>query len=381
MPRQSLFIILLGTLLAMAALYGPQPLLPLLARQFDVSEAASAALITWSLMAMAIGPLFMGLLLQRYRPRRLLLACFLGLGFSEVAFASVDGFFWLKAIRFIQGGLISALLAATMTYISATADNLRQVMAYYVGASVIGGLSGRILAGFLSENFSWRVYFALVGVLFIAAALFSLRLATTPGVARKSFSLKRMFSVTGDRLIRKMYALIFLGFFAMTALLNFLPFRLEALDNTLGEASIALFYLGFVVGFLVSTNAPRVSDQLGGPLITVALGIALIVSGFVLALVPSVVTLFLGVTLVTCGFFLQHATIAALLNGYAADRAGDVNSLYVAIYYIGGTAGSYLPGLVYIAHGWTYFVALLLAIMAIGITVARRIQQTRHALL
>ncbi len=340
MPRQSLLIILLGTFLAMAALYGPQPLLPLLARFFNVSEAASAALITWSLLAMAIGPLFMGLLLQRYRPRWLLFFCFLGLGLSELAFAGVDGFFWLKVIRFIQGGLISALLAATMTYISATADNLRQVMAYYVGASVAGGLCGRIVAGFLSENFSWRIYFVLVGVLFIAVTALSLRLAPGAGIVRKPFSLGRMFSVVSDALIRRLYAVIFLGFFAMTALLNFLPFRLEALDSTLGEASIALFYLGFVVGFLVSTNAPRVADLLGGPLLTVALGIALVVSGLAVVMIPSVVALTLGVTLVTCGLFLQHATIAALLNSYAADRSGDVNSLYVALYYIEGTAGS-----------------------------------------
>ena len=50
----------------------------------------------------------------------------------------------------------------------------------------------------------------------------------------------------------------------MTATLNFVPFRLEELDETLGEASIALFYLGFVVGFAVSGAAPKIAGGLGG---------------------------------------------------------------------------------------------------------------------
>jgi YNFM family putative membrane transporter len=94
-----------------------------------------------------------------------------------------------------------------------------------------------------------------------------------------------------------------------------------------------------------------------------------------------VVAVFLAVTLVTCGFFLQHATIAALLNAYAADRASDVNSMYVAFYYVGGTAGSYLPGLVYASVGWSYFVGLLLIMMSLSIGVAWQTMRAGHAFL
>ena len=96
---------------------------------------------------------------------------------------------------------------------------------------------------------------------------------------------------------------------------------------------------------------------------TFALGLACVASGLLIGAIDSVVAVFIAVLLVTSGFFLQHATIAGSLNSYAGDRAGDVNSLYVSFYYIGGTAGSYLPGLLYVSAGWTPFVLLLLAIV------------------
>ena len=82
--------------------------------------------------------------------------------------------------------------------------------------------------------------------------------------------------------------------------------------------------------------------------------------GLLLGTLPSVVAVFLSITLVTSGFFLQHACMVSLLNTYAGKHAGVVNSLYVSIYYLGGAAGAYLPGLIYLNAGWLVFSLLLL---------------------
>ena len=67
------------------------------------------------------------------------------------------------------------------------------------------------------------------------------------------------------------------------------------------------------------------------------------------------------------GFFLVHSVLAGYLNVRAGDRSASVSGLYVAIYYTGGTLGSYLPGFVYARFGWPAFVAVLAGMIAVGL--------------
>ena len=374
MPGKSLITILLSTFLAMAALYSPQPLLPYFARVFEVSEAESASLISLSLLSMSIGPLFMGVLLQRYSPRLMLLCCLAGLLAATIAFSLLDSFVHMKWLRFVKGGIIAAQLAATMTYITSASTRMGQVMAYYVGAAIMGGLSGRLLAGFISEYASWRFFFAGLGVLFVVCLWHAFYLPDVQQNQRKTVSLKAFSDVLRDGYILRMYMIIALAFFVMTGILNYIPFRLEELSPAIGESRISLFYLGFVLGCIVTINAPRIADRVGGAFHAAKIGILSVFLGLLLAFTTSVALTFWVVTLVTCGFFLQHTSIATLLNRYAGERAGVVNSLYISVYYFGGSAGAYLPGLIYESYNWMMFTILLILVIILSAIVAQTVK-------
>ena len=316
---------------------------------------------------MSIGPLFMGFLLQRLSPKRMLAWCLGLLGMLTLVFPLIGAFGFLKLIRFFIGGVIAAQLAATMTYIAFGSDNMRQVMGYYVGAAVLGGLSGRIIAGFVSEYLHWSYFFFGLAIFLFVVFDLALKLSDVAYKKRKGFSVKAIWQVLSDVYIRRMYLTIMAAFFVMTGVLNFVPFRLEILDATLGESLIALFYLGFIVGFFVSIKAPQIADLVGGTDRAAWVGIGMVITGIIVATIASVYTVFVALTLVTSGFFLLHTSVATLLNRYAADQAGNVNSLYISIYYLGGSAGSYLPGLLFVAHGWMSFLSLLGISIAISI--------------
>ena len=321
---------------------------------------------------MSFGPLCMGFLLQKYSARKLLTSCLFALAISEFVFAWFSSYTVLKAIRFVQGGLFSALLAATMTYIAGAASNMRQALAYYVAASVLGGLSGRIIAGFLSEHISWQTFFVGIGVAFLLVGVITLRLPGGVAPKKSAVSVHRLLEVLRDRYVTGLFGVIMLCFFVMNGFINYVPFRLEEIDPTVGEAVISLFYLGFIVSFFVSSNAPRIADGLGGEKRAVLAGVVLVLCGILTAGLYAEGAIFFAVLLMTSGFFLQHATVSALLNRYAGDRAGDVNSLYVSFYYIGGTAGSYLPGLVYVSAGWdTLIISLTTVTVCAGLLAFR----------
>jgi YNFM family putative membrane transporter len=71
------------------------------------------------------------------------------------------------------------------------------------------------------------------------------------------------------------------------------------------------------------------------------------------------------------GMFTLHSVLSAFLNHLETTRKGLINGLYVSAYYSGGAVGSWLPGHLLQASGWTAFVglltALLLGVLLLGI--------------
>lgn len=334
---------------------------------------------------MSIGPLVVGFLLRRFGVRQMLSWCVLLLAVSTIFIAVIPGFDAMKLMRFIQGGIIAAQLATTMTYIAGFADNMRQVMAYYVGALVSGGLIGRLSAGFITEYADWQFFFYFLGAVLIYNFVLTLQLPEVVVEKKKDDCLDGTFSVykqiLRDSFVRKLYLAIFCAFFVMTAVLNFVPFRLEALNPSIGEAVISLFYAGFLVSIVISSNAPAIADRLGGAFPTAKFSVGTSLLGLLIGLIPHAVAVFIAVLLVTSGFFLQHASIATMLNWHAGARSGQVNSLYISIYYLGGSIGSYLPGFLLIGSGWLTFSGLLIVVGVFSLLFMVRVRPTEMAFL
>ncbi len=379
MTLKDLCIVLLTTFLSMAVLYAPQPLFPLLAEQFDVAQSTTASLITWSLVPMAVAPLFVGLVMQAVAPRRVLAVNVLLLGGSEVAFALVDVFWGLVAIRFLQGALVSMLLAATMTYVSVQADRVGRVMTFYVSASVLGGLIGRIVAGYGAEWVGIPVVLSGLGLVTIGAAALAFQLSAEPdrqGPRSPSNGRRRVsVSLLGDVLrtpsYRLLYGVVFCAFFVFTALLNFVPFRITELG--IGSTGVGgLAYIGFLLGIVTSLSSGRLSGALGGALRAVAAGSLVLGGALALAWFSSFSAMVASIFAASAGFFLVHAVLSGHVNRHAGAAASTVNGLYVAIYYAGGAMGSYLPGLVYETVGWAAFLGVLALVSILGLLLLGR---------
>lgn len=89
---QHLLIAQFCAILVFYALYAPQPLLPVLAETFAVSESRAALLITVSLLPLALAPVAYGFLLQRLSARRVLIGATWLFALSHRAVAAVDDF-------------------------------------------------------------------------------------------------------------------------------------------------------------------------------------------------------------------------------------------------------------------------------------------------
>lgn len=368
MPISHLLIIQYCTVLVMAALYAPQPLLPLLSGVFQISEARASLLITVTLLPLAVAPIAYGFLLQRVSARRLLMVSIWVLAASQAVISLVDRFDLFLLLRLLQGLAIPAMLTGLMTYLGASAGpgRIPQVMAMYVASTVMGGFLGRALSGLISAGFGWRWSFVTLALATVLGALLLQRLKADPAVSFQRVHLGAAVEVLRKPQFLRLYGVVFCAFGAFASLLNFLPFRLTELGLGLGEGGIGLMYSGYLMGVVVSLVSLRLAARIGGAMNAMLVGVLILMSALLFFAVSPVWIIFAGMFVLCAGMFLVHSLAPGVLNQRTGGQRGVVNGLYIAFYYAGGTTGSFLPGFVYHAWGWHAYLGTLALVVAVG---------------
>ena len=93
--------------------------------------------------------------------------------------------------------------------------------------------------------------------------------------------------------------------------------------------------------------------------------IAVWIAGALLLLAPPVSVIIAGLTLcAACGMLCQAVSTGYVITTAKEGRSSAVG-LYASIFYIGGSAGAFLAGLVWNAAGWSGCVAAIVAMQAI----------------
>ncbi len=361
--------ILFNTILALSVLYAPQPLLPVLSQQFEVSREAAAALITVTFIPLALAPLAYGYLLETVSPIRVLKIAVPLLALTELLFAATSSFPLLIFIRLIQGLLIPAILTSLMTYLSArsSADTVQRIMAIYIAATIFGGFIGRATSGLIANLFGWRFSFLALAVTLAIGFLTLFWLPETTGLKGSRPRFGAILETLRRPAFLPIYLSIFCLFLIFAAVMNFIPFRLTELSDQANELRIGLMYSGYMMGIVTSLGAPKIISWFSGELKTIRIGF--ICLGLTLiGLATNQIWLLFGMMFLFCGaMFLVHATASGLVNQLAgSEYRGLTNGLYVAFYYAGGSIGSFAPGIIYHHYGWNGFLISLAIICGLG---------------
>jgi MFS transporter, YNFM family, putative membrane transport protein len=375
-PSSDTGVILFATILALSALYAPQPLLPVIAAQFAVSLEAAAALTTVTFIPLSIAPLAYGYLLEKVSALRLLRGAVLLLGLSEIAFFFVPTFTGLLALRLFQGLLIPAMLTALMTRLSLTTPvaALPRAMAWYVGATILGGFLGRALSGVIASALGWRAPFLLLAGSLLLCYFLLRRLPADPLLTGARPKAGAALEILSRPLYRQVYLLIFCLFLVFAAIMNFIPFRLTEISDQASEWRIGLMYSGYLMGLLTALGAVAISRRLGGEINAMRLGLLVFAMALLGLSAGRVEALFLVMFLFCGAMFLVHATASGFLNRQSPQRKGIVNGLYVSFYYAGGAIGSFVPGLVYRRYNWIAVLFFLLIFALLALVAACRLR-------
>jgi MFS transporter, YNFM family, putative membrane transport protein len=375
-------IIFYTTVFAFAALYTPQPLLPVLKTEFSVSQSTASLLITVTLLPLGFAPIIFGLLLQSFSARKLMLIGVSAVMASELAIFFSNSFPFILFVRFLQGLCIPAIFTSLMTYLSATSEagSVQRVLSLYIAATIFGGFFGRLLSGFVSTYFGWRYSFLTIFFALLVSLLLLLRLKADPKAAFYRIRLGTVTDVMRISGFLRVYLIIFCSFFVFASLLNFIPFRLTEIGRRLSEFRISTIYTGYLMGCVAAFLSIRIIGLLGGAVRAIRAGLSLYLLASLLFVTRSTTLVFFNMFVFCSGMFLVHSVCPGFINRHARDKKGVVNGLYISFYYAGGTLGSYLPGAIYKNFGWTVYVYFLAAILALALCISWGLSEDKFSM-
>ncbi|MFC9604990.1 MFS transporter [Streptomyces niveus] len=357
---------------AFALLYSTQALLPAISADFGATAGQASWTVSAATGALALFVLPLSALSERFGRRTLMtvsltVAVVVGL---LVPFA--PNLEWLIALRAVQGAALAGLPASAMAYL---AEEVRPkalvgAIGLFVAGNSIGGMSGRIVAGWVSQLWGWRAGLAAIGLIaLVCVVAFRVLLPKarhfTPGTLNPRALARTVGRHLADPLLRRLYAIGALFMTVFGAVYTAIGFRLVEAPFNLPQGVIGSIFLVYLVGTLSSAAAGKLVARLGrrGALY---LAVGTTTAGLLLSLTDSLVAVLLGLVLITAGFFAGHAVASSAVSRTAKTGRAQASALYQSAYYVGSSVGGTLGAVAFHTGGWGATVALgLLAVLGV----------------
>ncbi|THB83832.1 MFS transporter [Pantoea allii] len=366
-----------------ALLYCVQPILPVLSQQFGVSPATSSLSLSISTGLMALGLLVTGPLSDAVGRKSVMVTALMLAAICTLISATMTSWHSILIMRGLMGLSLSGVAAVGMTYLSEEMD--ARVVAFsmglYISGNSIGGMSGRLLSGVLTDLFSWRVAVAVIGCFSLASALMFWKILPASRHFRPITLRPRNLLINfrlhwRDPGLPWLFAEGFLLMGAFVTLFNYIGYRLLDAPWHLSQAVVGLLSVVYLTGSWSSPKAGALTSRLGrGPVMLGATAIMLL--GLLATAFNSLWLILPGMMLFTAGFFAAHAVASGWIGPRARRARGQASSLYLFSYYVGSSVAGTLGGLFWHNFGWSGITLFIGILLILALVVAWRLHSKK----
>lgn len=366
-----------------ALLYCVQPILPVLSQQFGVSPATSSLSLSISTGLMALGLLVTGPLSDAIGRKSVMVTALMLAAICTLISATMTSWHGILIMRALMGLSLSGVAAVGMTYLSEEMD--ARVVAFsmglYISGNSIGGMSGRLLSGVLTDLFSWRIAVAVIGCFSLASALMFWKILPASRHFRPITLRPRNLLINfrlhwRDPGLPWLFAEGFLLMGAFVTLFNYIGYRLLDAPWHLSQAVVGLLSVVYLTGSWSSPKAGALTSRLGrGPVMLGATAIMLL--GLLATAFNSLWLILPGMMLFTAGFFAAHAVASGWIGPRARRARGQASSLYLFSYYVGSSVAGTLGGLFWHNFGWSGITLFISGLLILALAVAWRLHSKK----
>ncbi|WP_417828840.1 MFS transporter [Thalassospira sp.] len=340
-------------------IYCVQPLLSELAGHFAVGPAESSLALSLTTGFLALAILLAGAVSEAVGRKQLMLVSICVASVLNLIAPFLSDWHAFLVVRALEGLVLGGVPAVAMAYLAEEIDpkGLGMAMGIYISGTAIGGLSGRVVIGFLTDLFGWHIALGAMGALGLAAALgFAVLLPASRNFRRRpGFQVGYHIRAWGGHLKHAGLPFVFLiGAFAMgcfVTVFNYVGFRLSDAPYSLSQSQIGLIFVVYLCGSVTSSIAGALSDKIGRGPVLVA-GLILAALGVGLTVFDSLPVIIGGIVILTSGFFVAHSIASGWVGRLAETAKGHASSLYLLAYYLGSSIMGSAGGWFWDQGGW-----------------------------
>lgn len=363
-----------------ALLYCVQPIMPVLSQEFGVSPAASSLSLSVATGLLALGLLVTGPLSDAIGRKSVMVTALLMAAVCTLLSATMTNWHGILIMRALIGLSLSGVAAVGMTYLSEEMHPgvISFSMGLYISGNSIGGMSGRLLSGVITDFTSWRVAVAVIGCFALASALMFWKILP-PSRHFRPASLKPRSLLINFRLhwrdsgLPLLFAEGFLLMGAFVTMFNYIGYRLLAPPYGLSQAIVGLLSVVYLTGSWSSPKAGAMTAKYGRPAVLL-FSIGMMVVGILLTLFSSVWLILPGMMLFTAGFFAGHSVASGWIGPRARRAKGQASSLYLFSYYLGSSLAGTLGGVFWHQFGWVGITAFICTLLVLALLVGVRLR-------
>jgi MFS transporter, YNFM family, putative membrane transport protein len=368
-----LIVIGLISFLTLVDLFAAQAILPELVRAYQTTPAMMGVAVNASTIGMAAAGIVVALFSRDLNRRRGIWVSLMLLAIPTALLASAPNIAWFTALRVAQGLCMSTAFTLTMAYLAeqSGADDIAGALAAYVTGNVMSNLVGRVVAAAVTDTIGLQGNFYTFAALNLAgAALVYFGLGRTAPMRAMTATMGGPFSVLRGHLrnpaLRTSFAIGFVILFAFIGTFTYVNFVLVRGPISLSMMSVGLVYFVFVPAVLTTPFAGLVVRRIGlRPAFISAIVFAL--AGLPFLLVAQLQSILLGLVMVGVGTFFAQAIATGFVGRAAETDRATASGIYLACYYVGGIAGSAIPGALFQAFGWPACVAATAVALAFAV--------------
>ena len=346
-------------------------------RGLQISVALAGQLITISAAVMCVGAPLLAGWVAGFDRRRLLAISLLWFGAGHLICALMSSYaaIWpVRAAAVLAAAVFTPQAAAAVGAVAPPEERGRALTFIFLGWSVASVL-GLPLAAWLGDTFGWRVAFATVGLLALAAAAWVF-VALPDGIRPPALSLAAWKEVFTHPVLMAMVAVTALmGAGQFTLFSYFAPYMRDQFGASANGVSLIFAWFG-VFGVLGNVLLGRHIDRLGAGRVATA---AAAMIGLSLLLWPLAGTLLVvAIVLVPWGFacFGGNSAQQARLSQAAPRFAPALMALNSSAMYLGQVAGAGSGGWIVATGGYGPLswvgLAWIVACLALSAWIERR---------
>ena len=368
-----------------SSLYCVQPMMPFLAKFFQVTPTHSSFPLSFSTIALALGLLFAGLISDRYGRKQIMVISL----FSTATLLLISSFlpYWeiFLATRMMVGLAVSGVASVAMTYIGEeiAQKDVGFAMGLYISGTAIGGMGGRLIAGVLLDYISWQTATMIIGLLnLIIAIVFYIALPASKHFTAYPIQLSRFIESFKKNLSDPKLRLLFIeGFILMgcfVTVFNYMSYHLLEKPFQLSQTWIGLISIAYLSGIYSSPRAASWSRKFGRGQVLIAMFSTMII-GLWITLIPSLWAILIGLLIFTFSFFAAHSTSSSWVSVQSLQYRAVGSSLYLFCYYLGSSILGSSSGMVWENYGWGGLTVTITGVLCLGLGVAIKLNRTANA--